>query len=423
LFKISGARMSTLFRKEVTEHRADRLHGEVMLSQSLSSRVITMFLAASVATTAFFLSVATYARTETARGVLVSVGGSSKVYATRAGTVTALLVKDGDNVVAGQRLVIVQSEQPGGTGERYSVQGIESLKQQETLARERMELSTEKLESDQNWLRAALEGLTQQRAGLQSQLALQREFVASARQSFEPLAKLVKNGTFSKVEYEKRHQAFIAARQEEGRLDQQLETVLAETARAQADIERTGIDSAKEIAELKSSVQNIVQQKSRLESESGYALDAPIAGRVTAIQTAIGRAVGGPVPLMVIAPANSPVNADIYAPSRAIGFVRPGQEVRLLYDAFPYQRFGSFNAKIKTVSRAVLSQNELDAPLKIEEPVYRVTAELGSQELDAFGESVPLQPGMMLTANIILDRRSFLDWLLTPFNAIGKRNS
>jgi membrane fusion protein len=415
--------MSTLFRREVTEHRADRLHGEVMLSQSLSSRLITLFLAASVAAAGFFLSIGTYARTETARGVLVSVGGSSKVYAPRAGTVTALLVKDGDMVAAGQRLAMVQSEQPSGTGARFSVEGIQSLRQQESLIRERMALSAEKLASDRKRLQAAIEGLAQQRAGLQNQLELQREFVASARQSFEPLAKLVKNGTFSKVEFESRRQAFIAARQEEGRLKQQLENVTAETARARADIERAGIDSAKEIAELKSGVQNIVQQKSRLASESGYALDAPISGRVTAIQTAIGRAAGGPVPLMVIAPTDSPVNADIYAPSRAIGFVRPGQEVRLLYDAFPYQRFGSFTARIKTVSRVVLSQNELDAPLKIEEPVYRVTAELDSQQLDAFGENMPLQPGMMLTANIILDRRSFLDWILTPFSAVAKRSS
>jgi membrane fusion protein len=415
--------MSTLFRSEVTEHRADRLYGEVMLSQSLSSRIITMFLAASILATGFWLSIGTYARTETARGVLVGVSASSKVFAPRTGIVTALLVKDGDMVVAGQRLAVVQSEQPGGTGERYSVEGVESLQEQETLARERIVLSVQKLSSDQKRLQMTIDGLEQQRVGLQGQLELQNEFVASARQSFEPLAKLVKNGTFSKVEFESRRQAFITAQQGEARLKQQLENITAESARTRADIQRAGIDSAKEIAELKSSMQNILQQKSRLTSESGYALDAPIAGRVTAVQTAIGRAAGGPVPLMVIAPADSPIIADIYAPSRAIGFVRPGQEVRLLYDAFPYQRFGSFAAKIKTVSRVVLSQNELDAPLKIEEPVYRVSAELDNQQLDAFGESVPLQPGMMLTANIILDRRSFLDWLLTPFNAVGKRSS
>ena len=415
--------MSTLFRKEVSEHRADRLHGEVMLSQSLSSRVVTLFLVASIAAAGGFLSIGTYARTETARGVLVTASGSSKVFAARAGTVTALFVKDGDMVKAGQRLAMVQSEQPSGTGGLYTEDGIESLMEQQRLATQRITLSAERAASDQKRLQTAIEGLAQQRVRLQGQLELQREFVVSARQGFEPLAKLVKNGTFSKAEFEKRRQALIAAKQEESRLAQQMETTETETGRARADLERTKIDSEKEVAELRSGVQTIRQQMSRLESESGYALNAPIEGRVTAIQTAIGRAAGGPVPLMAIVPADSIVNADIYAPSRAIGFVRPGQEVRLLYDAFPYQRFGSFSARIKTVSRVVLSQNELDAPLKIDEPVYRVTAQISDQALNAFGEMVPLQPGMMLTANIILDRRSFLDWLLTPFNAVGKRSS
>ena len=415
--------MSTLFRKEVSEHRADRLHGEVMLSQSLSSRMVTLFLVASVAAAGGFLSIGTYARTETARGVLVTASGSSKVIAARPGTVTSLFVKDGDMVTAGQRLAMVQSEQPSGTGGLYTEAGIESLQEQQRLATQRMTLSGERAASDTRRLQTVIDGLTQQRAGLKGQLELQREFVASARQGFEPLAKLVKNGTFSKAEYEKRRQSFIAARQEESRLAQQMETALTDTGRARADIERIKIDSEKEVAELRSGVQTIRQQMSRLESESGYALNAPITGRVTAIQTAIGKAAGGPVPLMAIVPADSIVNADIYAPSRAIGFVRPGQEVRLLYDAFPYQRFGSFSARIKTVSRVVLSQNELDAPLKIDEPVYRVTAQIKDQALNAFGEMVPLQPGMMLTANIILDRRSFLDWLLAPFNAVGKRSS
>ena len=152
-----------------------------------------------------------------------------------------------------------------------------------------------------------------------------------------------------------------------------------------------------------------------------HPVEAPIAGRVTAIQTGIGRTVGGAVPLMAIVPIGSPLRAELYAPSRAIGFIRKGQEVRLLYDAFPYQRFGSFVGKVDTVSRIVIGPGELDAPLKIEEPVYRVTATLKDQQLQAFGEVVPFQPGMTLTANIVLDRRSFWDWLMTPFNAVAKR--
>lgn len=63
-----------------------------------------------------------------------------------------------------------------------------------------------------------------------------------------------------------------------------------------------------------------------------------------------------------------------------------------------------------------------DVPLQIDEPVYKVKAKLQMQSVDAFGENVSLQPGMTLTANIILERQSFLDWILTPLRAVMNRN-
>jgi membrane fusion protein len=100
-------------------------------------------------------------------------------------------------------------------------------------------------------------------------------------------------------------------------------------------------------------------------------ITAPIGGRVTALQAAAGRVVEPGRPLMTIVPSGSALHAEIYAPTRAIGFVESGEEVRLLYDAFPYQRFGSFAGRVNRVSRTVLDPRDIAAPLKIEEPVYR----------------------------------------------------
>jgi len=125
---------------------------------------------------------------------------------------------------------------------------------------------------------------------------------------------------------------------------------------------------------------------------------------------------------MTIIPEGSNLEAILYAPTKAIGFVKNGQETRLLLDAFPYQRFGSFEAEIYEVSRTVIDPREADVPFQIEEPVYKVKAKLNKQMVSAFGENVPLQPGMTLTGNIVLERQSFLDWILTPLRAVVNRN-
>ena len=86
------------------------------------------------------------------------------------------------------------------------------------------------------------------------------------------------------------------------------------------------------------------------------------------MQAAAGRFVDGRVPLLTIVPGGAAMRAELFAPSRAIGFVQPGQEVRVMYDAFPYQRFCSFAGRVEQVSRVIIAPGEVDAPVKIGVP-------------------------------------------------------
>ena len=106
----------------------------------------------------------------------------------------------------------------------------------------------------------------------------------------------------------------------------------------------------------------------------------------------------------------------------AIGFVRPGQEVALSLQAFPYQRFGTVPGRVRSVSSTVLAPNEVPIQgLNIQEPVYRIRVTLSREAMQAYGESVPLQPGMLVSAQIVFDRRSLLQWLFDPIYAVRQR--
>src|SRR5438105_692569 len=87
--------LASLFRAEAVEAQTRRLHGDVILQQSLSTRVVTTAIVLIVAAAIAWVVMGHYARVETTRGMLVPVGGYAKVYAPRPGIVTALLVKDG----------------------------------------------------------------------------------------------------------------------------------------------------------------------------------------------------------------------------------------------------------------------------------------------------------------------------------------
>ena len=144
---------------------------------------------------------------------------------------------------------------------------------------------------------------------------------------------------------------------------------------------------------------------------------------MTALAAGVGRAVNASRPVMVIVPQDAELVAELYAPTRAVGFVEPGKETRLLYDAFPYQRFGSFGGKVDNISRIAVDPRETEIPFPFEEPVYRIKVKLDRQAIRASGEQNPLQAGMTLQANIVLERQTFLAWLLQPLNAVLNRTA
>jgi membrane fusion protein len=214
----------------------------------------------------------------------------------------------------------------------------------------------------------------------------------------------------------------LAAEQQLAQFRAQATSLESQERQAEAELKRTSADAGTEIANARTAAEGFAQQRAQVLADRAYVISAPVSGRVTALQAEVGSTVEAATPVMVIVPDGSSLHAEVYAPSRAIGFVRPGQDVRLLYDAFPYQRFGSFAGRVRRISRTVHDPREIVAPLKIDEPVYRIEVAVPRQQVEAFGRAQPLQPGMTLSANLILDRRSFLQWLLEPLNAVLRRN-
>jgi membrane fusion protein len=98
--------------------------------------------------------------------------------------------------------------------------------------------------------------------------------------------------------------------------------------------------------------------------------------------------------------------------------VKVGQDVRLAVDAFPYQRFGTVRGKVVTVATSSMSaQGEDGRPIV----VYPVTVELEQPSVAAYGRREPLVSGMTLTARIVTEKQSLLQWLFEPLFAVQRR--
>jgi membrane fusion protein len=124
--------------------------------------------------------------------------------------------------------------------------------------------------------------------------------------------------------------------------------------------------------------------------------------------------------VLSIIPTGSLLQAELLVPTHAAGFLRQGQEVRLRYDAFPYQKFGLYRAAISSISRTVSHPEDQVGPARLSVPAYRVIAGLETQYVTAYGSELPLQPGLTLRADIVRDRRRILEWIFDPLIAAVK---
>jgi len=173
--------------------------------------------------------------------------------------------------------------------------------------------------------------------------------------------------------------------------------------RARAQVEQV----ERQISELK-------QGLTQVEAQRETVIRAPMTGVVTNIAVNRGQSVAADAPLATVLPKGSGMHVELLVPTRAIGFLKAGQEVVLRYEAFPYERFGQYRGIITDIGRNVWTPGERIGTLTAKEPVYRVDVNLERQAVAALGQEFPLRPGMLVNADLLLERRTLLEWIFEP---------
>jgi len=387
----------------------------------LSWQLLGGFILACVAAIALFLGTAEYARKETAGGALVAAGGAVRVAALRGGVVTELKVREGERVAAGQPLFTVASRQGLEAGGTLDAVVLASLDTQIRVLKEQIGADPARTANEIRRLDAAIASVRAERDALAVQRRLMAERVQVTEERRATIARLAEQGHSTRAALQEQDEALLARRQSLAEIDRDMAAAEKELGQTLLQREQLPVQQAERMAQLRLSLLDRERQRAEAESQRAQVIAAPIAGRVTALQASPGQIVDPNKPLLTLLPDGASLLAELFVPSRAIGFVEPGQRVRLMVDAFPYQRFGTLGGSVETVSQAVLSPHEIIGRTTLTEPAYRVTVRLDRQAIDAFGREVPLQPDMTLKADIVLEGRSLVAWLFEPLISVRGR--
>lgn len=407
-----------LFRQEALAHQAERHWGSSVALPPVSLSVMTSLLLAVVITAGGFLAAGNYQRKSVVTGILVSSQGTVQVRAPVAGIVEEVATGTGERVGKGELLLRLGTQSQGVDGQAVTGRLLAENRRQEALLTGLLQDREAEYALRQAQLDGERSRLQQRCLQLEGLATNARAVLALLSAQHERLGALVARSVAAVSDLERarmdqlRQQAVV----------QQAMLDLADTRQAldakMRDAALLELEHGRGVSELQRSLSELYKQDLRLQAEAGMALPAPLTGTVTDVLIGAGAAVVAGQPLLSLVAMDAELEAELRVPSRAMGFLREGTVVNVRLDAFPHQKFGMQGARIREIATTPVMPAATEGNSGME-PYYRVLATLDAQAIPAQDGSHALRPGMQFQADVVLETRSLLEWLLEPLLARG----
>lgn len=412
----------TLYRPEAIAGLRSR-HGRPAPLFDIGTWAMVIFMVAVLAGVLLFLSLSTFARKETVDGLLQPNSGLATISHPRAGTVKKVFVREGQQVRAGQPLMALTLDTNMDGGATLGGRLTEANERQTAELELQLTAASASSVAEQREVQARLSGARAQIGHLVDSLALQRQRLALDERTLDSLGALQKKGYVSLVRLRDKEAETLSLRQSMADTERQIDQTRSDISSLSASAARSGSQAAQALAQLRASGAALDEKRAQADAERSIVLVAPNAGRVATVRVSPGSAVTPGAMLATVLPTKARLLAELWVPSRAAGFVRTGDDVRLMFDAFPYQRFGTGKGRVASISSTPVDPADLPLQGETKEALYRIRVELAEQTVGAYGRVWSLAPGSRLKADLILERQSLMDWILDPLRAVRGRGA
>ena len=363
---------------------------------------------------ALFLATAEYSRKESVRGWLVSGEGVARISHSTAGVVESIVTTSGDSVQAGDPILYLSRDTFLEDGRNSGDELLLELGKQIDAIEQRVRLIRAEAEIEQGSITTQLQGLEKQQQVTMRQRIEQQRRLDASRDKLARLKSAAQSGAVTDWEVLRQEDEQLVLQQALGQMQQDEIALNREREQLAARARSLPVETERSISRLKSERSQLQQRITERASVQRVVLKSPIAGKLASVEIHQGGAVAPNQLLATVLPEDLTLIAEVYVPSSAVGFIEPGQSVRLMYDAFPQQQFGAFSGKVDRISDFVLLPSEVPQTFFLREATFKVHISIESDAISLEAGSAMLRPGMLLAAEIILENRSLIDWLLEP---------
>ena len=411
----------SLFRREALEAKRRGWLGSISLAQPLRLWMLTLGAALAAIAVALFLTLGTYTRRSTVTGQLVPSMGLSTVLAPATGVVSRLEATEGARVSEGETLAVVTV--PRATvAEGDTVVALEQrLERRRDSLIEGQAAQQQLLAAQDAGLHAQISAAKRELAQIETEIATRREQIRIANETLQRLRQLEDERYVSVLKIKQQESNSLSWQGEMQGLQRQAIATRRSIAQLQQALHELAGQGKASDASLERDLALLEQELVETRARGALTVNAPVTGSISAQLVKPGQAVQAGQALLSLLPGDTGLEAELLVPSRAIGFIEPGDRVLLRYQAYPYQKFGHHEGEVAGISRSAFNPSDLGVlvgNIQADEPMYRVTVALAKQAVTAYGNEEPLKPGMLVDADILGERRRLIEWIFEPLYSI-----
>jgi membrane fusion protein len=413
------------FRPQSLRARELAWQGRPALALGLPAAFTTFASLALAAATAALVTFGSYARRVDLQGTVLPNTGLIAISAPTSGWIESLAVQEGELVEQGTPLYTLDVDTATKGGSVQQLVANVLIGQREMLTGQ-IDRRTGMSEETQKQLQQKIGNLNAQIDQLGVQITMQQGFFKTISDEYNLFRNLLERHQASLNEFNTRQQSWMQSQFKLQELESSKLRLNGELNDAQYQLATIAITTSDEIDALKAKISEINEKLATGEARRSIEIRAPGAGVVTAIVGHPGQVVGAGSPMLKIVPQDTSMEAELLAPSNAIGFVHEGERVLLRYSAFPYQKFGEYWGTVVTVSHAALSPDQVQtllagaSPVNQTGPFYHVIVKPDSQFVNIDGGRHSLPASMQVQAYALLDRRPLYQWILEPLYDIAR---
>jgi membrane fusion protein len=410
----------TLFRAQAVRATMASPYGGAVFYQPPAVKIFTALVIVVFTVFLLFAFMAQITRTQSAQGYLLPSEGFSRVYSHRSGTLTTLLVAEGDYVRAGDLLALVQEPLTDAEGRLIAETLRTQLEKQMQHVQKQKQLAARRTHLGGVQAQDKLQSITKELELLEEEYVLIMQRLDLADQEYKASSLLRQQQAISLNEHNQKLSSRLAHMQAAMSHMLLIETRRQQALEAAQQLQVLPLQLEDELLTHDSALLQLSGRHTELGATSASAIVAPTDGRIDNILLRPGSQIDTRSPLLSLVPQSLPLEAIIYLPSRALGRLQIGQQVMISYDAFPYQLHGSFAAEIVHIGTAIIDPREFLIPLELNEPVYLVRASLAQQHVEN-PAVMELRSGMRFSAEIVTSRSTLLQRMLEPLQSLRKR--